>query len=224
MSSRWKPECRTSRRGGAGVLAAAIAAMAVLAIAPQASAHHLPAVWIGAPAAGHWPSASGCVAGRVWSGCSLPSGHWTPVRGDWAVDLRIPGNQSVYLYAAPQNTSLSISARIESVTATCAGQTVKVALYNGATKVGWVSYTHIRAAVTAGRWVSRWGTKLGTVGTGYAPNSSCWTGPHVHLEMYSQHAYACYNKGWRPGQAFKSTNFLGFIGGNYASGPRRACP
>jgi hypothetical protein len=42
--------------------------------------------------------------------------------------------------------------------------------------------------------------------------------------MFSAQSYACYNQGWKPGQGMYPTNFVGFVGGAYASGPRQACP
>jgi hypothetical protein len=44
------------------------------------------------------------------------------------------------------------------------------------------------------------------------------------LSMYSQHNYACYNGTWAPVQAMSPTNFIGFVGGDYTSGQRAACP
>lgn len=197
-----------------------------------------PAVWVGSPFNGNWPNSSGC-AGAVYPSdtCSLPSVHHivysNPVGGfldDWAADLQgVSAGTSVTLYAAPQTGGLPISAQVETVGPACADQNlshggyrVTIAFYNNSTRIGTATFAHIDPSVTQGSWINRWGTLLGTVGN-YTPNS-CWSGPHVHFEMSSQHNYACYNKGWVPGQSMQATNFIGFIGGDYASSPRQPCP
>lgn len=197
-----------------------------------------PAVWIGSPFRGTWPNTVGCAgASYPSSSCSLPSVHhivyYNPVGGyldDWAADFQsVSAGTSVYLYAAPNNTSLSISAQVETVRPACGsgvvsqgGYRVTVAFYNGSIRIGTATYAHINPSVSQGTWVSRWGTRLGTVGS--YTRSSCWSAPHVHFELSSQHKYACYNKGWSPGQWMNASNFVGFIGGNYASSRRMPCP
>lgn len=197
-----------------------------------------PAVWVGSPFNGNWPNSNGCPAAYPSDTCSLPSVHrivyYNPVGGyldDWAADIGqgLPAGTGVYLYAAPQTGGLPISVKVETVGPACAsgvigygGYRVTVAFYYYSTRIGTVTYAHINPALSQGSWISRWGTFLGTVGS-YTGNS-CWTGTHVHLEMSSQHNYACYNRGWAPGQYMNATNFIGFIGGNYASAPRQPCP
>jgi hypothetical protein len=197
-----------------------------------------PAVWVGSPFSGNWPNSDGC-AGAVYpsDNCSLPSVHhivyYNPVGNfldDWAADFQgVSAGTSVYLYAAPQTNGLSITAKVETVGPACAdlniahgGYRVTVAFYNGSTRIGTATYAHITPSVSQGATINRWGTMLGTIGS--YTNNSCWQGVHVHFEMSSQHNYACYNKGWKPGQHMDPTNFIGFIGGDYASAPRMACP
>jgi hypothetical protein len=178
------------------------------------------AVWVGSPVDGHWPTNSD----------SLPASHHRPYLGDWSVDLQGVGvGQPVHLYAAPQNGHSPVSARVETVGPACAsrdladgGYQVTVGIYNGSTKVGKVTYAHIQPRVSAGQSINRWGTVLGTVGS-YRWNR-CWQKTHLHYEMYSQQNYACYNKGYTPGYPIRRANFLGFMGGNYASAPRGRCP
>jgi hypothetical protein len=159
--------------------------------------------------------------------------YTNPVGGyldDWAGDLQgVTAGTGVYLYAAPNDTSIPVSARVETVGPACAsgspadgGYRVTVALYSGSTRIGTVTYAHIQPSVSQGATISRWGTLLGTVGS--YRWSSCWQGVHVHVEMSSQHHYSCFNRGWSPGQKVNPTNFIGFIGGNYASDRRQACP
>ncbi|GAA3449690.1 hypothetical protein GCM10018962_15230 [Dactylosporangium matsuzakiense] len=177
-----------------------------------------PAVWVGAPFEGNWPT-----------GDSLPAVHNRAYGGDWAADLVAPQGTPVYLYAAPQNTALTITAVVDVVGPACAsgrldlgGKRVTIGLWNGNTKIGAVTYAHLETGLTAGTTVSRWGTLLGTVGH-YTPGS-CWDGDHSHVELYNQARYACYNRGYAPAQRFYPTNFIGFVGGDYATGTGQACP
>jgi hypothetical protein len=222
------------------ILLVLLALMGVVMVAGQpASAHAAhPAVWIGSPLQGRWPTAAGCAGASYPSAnCSLPTAHHSfsygdPYPGDFAVDLQgVPANRVVRLYAAPSNTSLNnqIRARVERVVPACAsgriadgGHAVVVGIYQNSTKIGTVKYVHVNPTVTAGQWINRWGTQIGTVGS-YQSNS-CWTGVHLHLEMTNWHHYACYNRGWSPGQQVNATNFIGFLGGDFARAPRRACP
>jgi hypothetical protein len=197
------------------------------ATAPVSSA---PLVWIGAPFHGTWPNTAGCAGAQYPSDqCSLPSVHHIVYLGDWAADLQsVATGTPVVLYAAPQDGRTAISAQVERITPACASQVVQyggyrvtVGLFSGSTHIGEVTYAHINPSVSQGAWISRWGTQLGTIGS-YTSNS-CWNGPHTHVELYSQTNYACYNRGWAPGQWMNATNFIGFVGGNVASGPRQAC-
>jgi hypothetical protein len=190
-----------------------------------------PAVWVGSPFKGTWPNAVGCSGATYPSvNCSLPSVHHNPYLGDWAADFQsVAAGTGVYLYAAPQNSALAITARVEIVGPACAsgslaagGQRVTVGFYNGSNKIGTATYAHINSTVARGAIIPRWGAKLGAVGK-YTPGR-CWSDVHLHFEMYSQYNYACYNKGWHPGQQMYATNFVGFTGGSYATAPRRACP
>lgn len=204
---------------------------------PGGTATTDPAVWIGSPFNGTWPNLDGCPATYPSPDCSLPSVHHIlyyngAYLDDWAADLQsVSYGTGVYLYAAPQDTSQTITARVETVGPACAddqigdgGYRVSVAFYDGATRIGTVTYVHVNLAVYQGETISRWGTLIGTVGGPYNKAAGCWKGPHVHIEMSSQHNYACYNRGWHPGQPMDAKNFIGFIGGDYASARRQACP
>ena len=209
------------------------------------------AVWIGSPVDGTWPDTQGCYSYTRWPSrdCSLPKYHHTdyysyypyPVgvqRSDWAMDLQhVYTNQPVILYAAPQVGGTNISAQVQTVDYACAdrvasdgGYHVTVAFYDNVGIIGTVTFAHIQPAVSQGQWISRWGTLIGTVGS-YTSNE-CWKGVHLHVEMSSYHNYACYNKGFHPVDWWDThspdlvykTNFIGFIGGNYASHTQAACP
>ncbi len=166
-------------------------------------------------------------------------GWGNPYAGDFGIDEgNVAVGGAVRLFAAPQDTRLdnAITARVESTGLACAprrgesyGQTrarggdyVRVGVYNGGARSGTVTFVHVSATVGGGQPISRWGGQVGTVGQWTA--NSCWTGVHLHVELYNDTNYACYNRGFRPGQAVRATNFIGYLGGSFASGPRQACP
>jgi hypothetical protein len=239
----------------------AIASLLLVGV-PTASATD-PAVWIGSPVEGHWPANEykngqwDCYLSTTYpsDSCSLPYAHHSfrygdPYVGDWAADLQgVSTSTPVKVFAAPQNTALSINARIENVKYACAarpgessasrlargGKAVVVGFYHGSTKIGTAKYVHIKpvSSVYPGKGIKRWNRIIGYPGN-YTVNS-CWGGVHVHFEMTSWVHYACYNKGYYPRPTSSSalthapsiiheSNFLGFIGGNYASSPRKRCP
>jgi hypothetical protein len=204
-----------------------------------------PSAWVGSPITGTWPDSQGCAgAGYPSTTCSLPWVHhvtytsvydWGTGANDWAADLQgvVPNATPVVFYAAPQNTAQSLSARVEAVAPACGsgrisdgGYRVQVGMYINGVKIGTATYAHINPTVAAGQWINRWGTRIGTVGN-YNLNDSnkCWTGAHVHVELSSRHNYSCYSgvfqgTPWRIGEH----DFIGFVGGNYAGGPRQRCP
>jgi len=158
---------------------------------------------------------------------------WGTGIDDWAADDQgVVQNEPVMLFAAPVNGGYTVSAHIDTVGPACAsgvisqgGYRVTVGIYAGSTKIGTVTYAHINPLVSAGQWVSRWGTEIGTVGGKYTVGA-CWTGVHVHIEMANRHNYSCFSNIFvkYPGAKLTQTNFQGYLGGDYASGPRQACP
>jgi hypothetical protein len=212
---------------------------------PPPASGDAPAVWVGSPFSGTWvpenydcpPNVSVPVAQQRQE-CSEPAYHHflaasaAPV-GDWSVDLGDPAGTPVTVYAAPQNPSVAITTKVSMIRAACrstnpadGGMAVTVAFYAGGTPVGSASYGHVvpAAGLYEGKEINRWGTVIGTIGTGYNKPAGCWTGPHLHMQLYSTHHYACYNKDWHDKQHMNPTSFVGFIGGNYASGSRQRCP
>ncbi|MFP5346457.1 MAG: hypothetical protein ACLGIA_05470 [Actinomycetes bacterium] len=236
------------RRGWLGTAAAVLALVvaSLLTVVGPAAAGQGPArtpVWVGSPINGRWAVWDGYCPGAVYPSdyCSWPTVHHSfsngmPYVGDWAADLGVGAGQPVNVYAAPNDSSRTITARVEQVGLSCAprpgesyaqtlsrgGNAVVVAMYDGGTRIGWVTYTHVNPSVAAGQWINRWGAQVGTVGS-YTPNS-CWTGVHLHVEMTNETNYSCFNKGWQSGQAMSKSNFIGFLGGAYRTAPRQACP
>ncbi|MGO4341547.1 hypothetical protein [Pedococcus sp. 2YAF34] len=201
-----------------------------------------PAVWVGSPVNGRWPNRDDC-AGAVFPSdlCSLPTVHhavypssfdWgTSWGGDWAADDQgVYAGERVMLYAAPVNSGYNPTAHVDTVGPACrsgviayGGYRVTIGIYVGSTKIGTVTYAHINPTVYQGQWISRWGSRIGTVGS-YTSNS-CWAGPHVHVEMTSRHNYSCFSNIFTryPGANLWESNFQGYLGGYYAGGPRQAC-
>ena len=194
-------------------------------------------IWVGAPFHGQWvPINSDCYASSTFpSSCSRPSvHHWLSSNaapyGDWAVDMGAPVGTGVVLYAAPQVASLPVTATVDRIAPACStgnpadgGYAVTVAFSSNGTRVGSATYGHIQpaAGLAVGQTINRWGTTVGTVGSyGWG---NCWQGAHLHFQLYSQRNYACYNRGWADKQWMNPSNFIGFTGGNVASGPRQPC-
>lgn len=226
-------------------LVAIAAVIVAIPVSPANAGVARTPVWVGAPLAGIWPTADRC-AGAAYpsASCSLPSAHHTfrwsnAYPGDWGYDQqRVTAGAAVRLYAAPQNTAYNnqIIARVQSVRTACAprsgestaatlsrgGRAITVAIFHNTTKIGTVTFVHVDSGLSAGQTISRWGSQVGTIGR-YTSNS-CWTGVHLHAELYNESNYACYNKGWRPGQTMNAANFIGYLGGAFASAPRRPCP
>jgi hypothetical protein len=195
-----------------------------------------PAAWVGSPFAGAWPNADGCNGAAFPSAsCSLPNVHWwlaNAPQGNWAADLQGVGpGTPVVLYVAPQNPSTPITTTVAAVSPACrsgrvsdGGYLVTVAISSGSTRLGTVTYAHVNPTVRVGQTIGRWGTQVGTVGSGYDRSAGCWGGPHVHFQAMNAQGFSCYNRGWNPGQRMNPTNFIGFVGGNYVNGARQACP
>jgi hypothetical protein len=189
------------------------------------------AVWFGMPFHGTWPNTDGCFQPTsTAASCSLPYVHHTDFGGDFAMDLQsvAPGTP-VYLYAAPKYSSLNVTAQVTRVDYACAdrnpwhgGYQVQVTLWGNGAEIGHATYAHIWPTVSYGQTISRWGTRLGTVGS-YVSNG-CWTGAHVHFELYNDVHYACYAPNWHPANWLNLTNYIGYMGGAYAYGQHAACP
>lgn len=192
-------------------------------VAPSSSGS-APLVWVGSPIAGSWD----LPASRGGDGPTVH--HWLANardQGDFAVDLIAAADQQVKLYVAPQDGRTTITARVDQIGEACrgggGGQFATIGFYAGSTRIGSATYAHLRLAVGEGQSISRWDGVIGYVGKNYPINRDCWTGPHVHFQLYSNRNYACFNKGYSLGYPLNRTNFLGFTGGNVANAPRRAC-
>lgn len=204
-------------------------------------------VWVGAPFAGRW-------AGSSTSTGSLPQNHnpvfsvpghsWV---SDWAMDYYGPAGTPVKLFVAPKDDRLNsrITAQVLDVRPTCkrlngetsaqqlsrGGYAVFVGVFDGGVRVGTVSYSHVSPAFAADYRgnMPRWGGDIGTVGQ-YSRNS-CWNvtsqaGHHVHAEFSNenQRQMSCYRPGVPQNASLTANEYIGYLGGAFASQRKQACP
>lgn len=184
-----------------------------------------PAVWFGAPR-------DQC----HWLGSNEAANHWRQPGwgGDWAADIcQWQGGAPVWLYAAPQDPNVNIRAYVTRIgnTSCGAGKFVQVELRQGTSyPIGTLTYAHLNLAnLSVGQEIGRWGGYLGTVWTNGTASSGqvlpCWGGtPHVHFEALNVANYACYTKEWANSGTMMASNFMGFLGGWFASGRGVRCP
>lgn len=226
-----------------GLLAAALAPASPAGALGSATT----AVWVGAPYQGTYAGTNG----RPTS--SLPGRH-TPVYSvpgysyvhDWAMDFYAPAGTAVRVYAAPKNSAYNstVTAQVLSVRPACrsgiisyGGYVVFVGVFHEGVRVGDIAYAHVNpdfnrdgvtnsADINYRGSISRWGGYIGQIGK-YTRNS-CWdvgttAGHHLHLEFANVKNYACY-RNLPAGSVIKASEYMGYLGGAYASGPNRPCP
>ncbi|WP_157467389.1 hypothetical protein [Frankia sp. QA3] len=177
-----------------------------------------PEVWAGSPVAGSWNT-------------DAATHHWlanAADQGDWATDIAVGAGTPVAVYVAPQNGGYDVATRVDQIGAACragdGASFVTVGIYTNGVRVGSITYGHVRPGVQAGQWVGRWGAVIGTVADGLPYDANCWTGPHVHLQMFNVHNYSCFNRGYGTNYHVDATNFVGFSGGRRVGGAGQACP
>lgn len=228
-------------------LALFAATMTVLPIQSAAADSVNTPIWVGAPFQGQWP-------GNARSTGSLPQVH-SPVftvagfnyKHDVALDYYARAGTQVRVYAAPKDGSIAnrVSARVLLVRATCfsqeislGGYQVQIGFYDGAVRVGSVTYAHVQpdfngdgvtsaADVNYRGGISRWGGYIGKVGA-YVRNT-CWDvsnplGHHVHMEFANVKNYACYRPGLPQNATLRASEYMAYLGGTYARSARQACP
>jgi hypothetical protein len=204
-------------------------------------------VWVGAPYRGAYAGTNG----RPTS--SLPGAHGAvytvpgySYRHDWAMDFYAPAGTQVRLYAAPKNTAYNrtITAKVLNVRAACrsgvisqGGYVVFVGIFHEGVRVGDIAYAHVNpdfdgngvtnsADVNFRGSLNRWGGYIGTIGR-YTRNG-CWdvgstAGHHLHLEFANVRNYSCFRK-LSAGSVISQHEYMGYLGGAYASGVNRPCP
>lgn len=175
------------------------------------------------PAVGTSRAATAAVLGPIGGSVSSPaSSHPISFGGDWSMDIAGSGDVVVRL-SSPHAVSL----RVEQVSAACAGgrqgaSAVRVRVLLDGASVAVLVYAHVAdVAVGAGQTIGN-GTRLGRVATGLPYNSSCWTGPHVHVEARNDAGYACYTP-LGVGAAINGGTTIGQVGAVGAGGIRAPC-
>ena len=163
--------------------------------------------------------------GRVTSAPDEP--HWTPYTGDYSFDVGGTGAA----YARFRNANGSLSLTVANVSRACAtqafadgGDKIVLNVAIDGVKVGTVTYSHLtRFPITSGNVPV--GAKIGDIVTAAdgVSGSSCWGGPHVHVEPRNDIKYGCYFKGLLGSNANGSTP-LGIVGGERATAPNTPCP
>jgi hypothetical protein len=150
--------------------------------------------------------------------------HHTPYGGDWSVDVAGAAGRPVYARFANRSGTLSLSVvgTFEPCAASNAGTAgagvlVQVAV-NGVV-VGTVHYAHLANPHAVGPIAN--GDQIGTMVAGTV--SSCWGGPHVHMEPRNAAGYSCF-QATPLNSSISSSTRLGVIGGQYATGPNQLCP
>lgn len=218
--SNWGVCVRIMWRSATSALAAVVATVVVAALttATASAGPVLPEIWAGSPVSGTWNS-------------DARSHHWlanASDQGDWATDIAVAAGTPVVTYIAPQNGGYDVTTRVDQIGAGCRSGDgagfVTVGVYASGTRVGSVTYGHVRPGVAVGQWISRWGATIGTVAGGLPVDANCWTGPHIHLQMFNVSKYSCFNRGYGVGSVVDPSNFVGFTGGNRVGGPRQPCP
>lgn len=154
--------------------------------------------------------------------------HHTPYDGDYSFD--VTGTSDAFARFRNANGGLSLT--VASIGRACAsgsfadgGDRITLNVFINGAKVGTVAYAHLTNfsyGVGAGVPV---GGRLGRpVTTADGVNgSSCWTGPHVHVEPRNDVRYGCFFAGQLNHGANGGTP-LGIIGAEYAGGKNVACP
>lgn len=158
---------------------------------------------------------------RVLSG-GMPYGQ----PGDWSMDIHTSG-QARPAYARFDHRD-GLALEIVHIGETCrnggGGQYVVVNVKVGGIDVGRVAYGHL--VNVRGRGPLNNGDQIGTVATGLNPpdGSSCWSGPHVHMEASNFQRYSCFTP-VAAGHNFNVTgHVMGIVGGEFASGVNQRCP
>jgi hypothetical protein len=150
--------------------------------------------------------------------------HHTPYGGDWSVDVAGAAGRPVH--ARFSNVSGSLGLSVVGTFEPCAypnggtgGSGVRVQVSVDGVVLGVVNYSHLSNARGVGPLNN--GDQIGTMVAG--KKTSCWTGPHVHMEPRNASKFACF----QPiplGSSLGAGTKLGVIGGEFAGAKNQACP
>jgi len=158
-----------------------------------------------------------------------PPHHWSS--GNFAFDVASSGGGPRTVYARFANATGALQLTVGNPFEPCkapnagtAGVALPIDVRVDGVLLGRAFYYHLTSPHAPGD-ISN-GDQIGTTitTTTGASGSSCWTGPHVHVELglINQNS-ACYIAGLI-NQTVTATNALGVIGGGYVTGNNAACP
>jgi len=143
--------------------------------------------------------------------------------GDFAVDDAAgPGAPVIARFANPTGAlTLSLAGTFEPCKVAGTGGTgVIVDVSIDGQVVGRVHYGHLANVTVTSGPISN-GDQIGTLYNGEP--TSCWTGPHVHVEPGGNATFACF-VGRSLGGPATGSEALGVIGGGYVSADDSTCP
>ncbi|HEV3000435.1 MAG TPA: hypothetical protein VGW75_06820 [Solirubrobacteraceae bacterium] len=150
--------------------------------------------------------------------------HHTPFDGDWAVD--VAGAVGRPVFARFSNVNGALALRVVGHFEPCAspnqgtaGVGLRVQVIIEGVVVGVVNYAHLANPHPAGEIAN--GQQIGTMASG--SSTSCWSGPHVHMEPRNEKRYACFQATPLNSTIGAGTK-LGVIGGEFAAGRNQLCP
>ena len=168
------------------------------------------------------------VTGHVSSNPDEP--HWRPYDGDYSFDVHTSRTKRP-VYARFRNTNGSLTLTVAQVARACrsgnfndGGNKIVLNVNINGSKVGTVTYSHLTSIRYSSGNVPV-GAHIGDVATAAdgLSSSSCWGGPHVHVEPRNDRSYGCFFR--QPlGTAVGATTPLGLVGGERASTVNRLCP
>lgn len=163
------------------------------------------------------------VNGTVTSNPQEP--HHTPYDGDYAWDVGAPIGTPIY--ARFRNASGAVSLTAEGTFEPCAspnqgkaGTGLRVGVSIDGTRLGVIYYVHLQNIPKTSGAIGV-GDRLGDVSSGQS--SSCWSGPHVHVEPRNDVRYSCYFPVALSDRVDGGSR-LGIFGGEWATGKNQQCP
>lgn len=165
--------------------------------------------------------------GTVYSSPDESPPHHLAYTGDYSFD--VGGNGSAYARFRNPNGNLSLS--VAGIGRACAsgnfadgGDRITLNVMLDGMKVGTVAYAHLtNFPITSGSVPV--GARIGDLVTAAhgVRSSSCWTGPHVHVEPRNDKKYGCFFPGLLNRRVDGSIP-LGLVGGEWATAVNQRCP
>lgn len=165
--------------------------------------------------------------GTVYSSPDESPPHHLAYNGDYSFDVGGSGSA----YARFRNPNATLSLTVASIGRACrsgsfadGGDRITLNVLLNGVKVGTVAYAHLtNFPITSGSVPV--GARIGDLVTAAhgVRSSTCWTGPHVHVEPRNDQKYACFLPGMLNRRVDGSVP-LGVVGGEWASGVNQRCP